>query len=151
MQQYAWPNLRLGGLYLLYAEALIEYGKDFSTAKSYIDRVRDRAGIPTVDDAWAPIGGANDKETLRTIVRQERQNELYMENQRFWDLRRWMQGDMLDTPLKGMNIEGATNEEFFQVTTSPQVRNFRTPANYLMPIPVEQINRSHGFVQNPGY
>lgn len=152
VQQYPWPLLRLGDLYLEYAEALIESGQGFGTAKKYIDKVRTRAGIPTVDAAWNPIGGANDKETLRSIVRRERTIELYLENQRFWDLRRWMEADpYLNTRVKGMNINGETDQEFFQVNTVPQDRNFHTPRNYLMPIPVNQVNRDPNMVQNPGY
>src|SRR5699024_5574077 len=88
-EHYPWPVIRLSELYLNYAEALIEYGQDLGTAKQYIDLVRERAGIPSIDQAWAPIGGANDQNTLREIVRQERTIELYLENHRFWDLRRW--------------------------------------------------------------
>jgi hypothetical protein len=151
-QQYPWPRMRLADLYLEYAEALIETGKNFGTAKTYIDKVRQRAGIPKIDDAWAPIGGANDKKTLRSIVRQERTIELYLENQRFWDTRRWMTAEkVLDVPIKGMNIEGVTDSQFFQVQDVNQVRKFYTPRNYLMPIPAGQVNKNPNMVQNPGY
>lgn len=148
---YPWPVIRLAELYLDYAEALIEYGQDFSTAKQYIDRVRTRAGIPTIDEAWAPIGGAGDKATLRSIVRQERTIELYLENHRFWDLRRWQIAEQyLDDNLKGMNIQGATDEEFFQITDVKFPRNF-SQRNFLMPIPQEEINKNELLIQNPGY
>lgn len=148
---YPWPVFRLGELYLNYAEALIEYGQDFATAKQYLDRVRTRAGIPTVDEAWNPIGGANDKATLRSIVRQERTIELYLENHRFWDLRRWQIADQyLDERLKGMNIQGATDEDFFQVTDVQFPRSF-SQRNFLMPIPQEEVNKNELLVQNPGY
>lgn len=148
---YPWPVIRLSELYLNYAEALIEYGQNFATAKQYIDKVRDRAGIPTIDDAWAPIGGANDQSTLRDIVRQERTNEFYLENMRFWDLRRWQIADQyLDSRAEGMNIQGATDQEFFKIRTVKFPRNFRE-ANYLMPIPQGEINRNELLTQNPGY
>lgn len=153
-QQYPWPVIRLADLYLMYAEALIEYGGagEFATAKQYLDRVRSRAGIPSVDDAWAPVGGANTREVLRDIVRQERTIELYLENQRFWDLRRWMIAEpYFGTKAKGMNIQGATDLEFFQVEEVPFQRNFRSPAFYLMPIPQGEINKNEKLVQNPGY
>lgn len=151
-QHYPWPVVRLAELYLDYAEALIEYGEDFTTAKIYIDRVRTRAGIPTIDEAWAPLGGAQDKTTLRDIVRQERTIEFYLENQRFWDLRRWMLAeDYFDVKAKGMNIQGATDAEFFKVTDVVFPRNFRSPAFYLMPIPIGEINKNENLIQNPGY
>lgn len=148
---YPWPVIRLAELYLNYAEALIESGQDLNTAKEYIDKVRVRAGIPTIDEAWAPIGGANDQETLREIVRQERTIELYLENHRFWDLRRWQIADQyLDTKAKGMNIQGETDAEFFQVTEVKFPRNFNQ-RNYLMPIPQAEINKNELLIQNPGY
>jgi len=149
---YPWPTARLAELYLNYAEALIEYGQDLSTAKQYLDKVRVRAGIPTVDASWASIGGASDQATLRSIVRQERSIELYLENHRFWDLRRWMNAEQtLGVKAKGMNIQGVTDAEFFRVTEVPFVRTFRSPAFYLMPLPIGEINKSDKIVQNPGY
>lgn len=148
---YPWPVIRLAELYLNYAEALIEYGQDFATAKQYIDRVRSRAGIPSIDVAWGAIGGANDKETLRSIVRQERTIELYLENHRFWDLRRWQIADQyLGEKLKGMNIQGVTNEEFFQISEVKFPRSF-SQRNFLMPIPQAEINKNELLIQNPGY
>lgn len=149
--QYPWPVFRLSELYLNYAEALIEYGQDLETAKEYIDRVRERAGIPSIDDAWSAIGGANDQETLREIVRQERTNEFYLENHRFWDLRRWMTAkNALGDRVHGMNISGATDEEFFQVTEVDFPRSFNDN-NYLMPIPQSEMNKNETLIQNPGY
>lgn len=151
-QQYSWPVIRLAELYLNYAESLIEYGEDFATAKTYIDKVRTRAGIPTVDESWAPIGGANDQATLRDIIRQERTIELYLENHRFWDVRRWMQGEKyFDAPPQGMNIYGETDEDFFRVVTVKAQRRFRSPAFYLMPIPIDEVNKNMNLIQNPGY
>lgn len=151
-EQYPWPKIRLAELYLNYAEALIEYGEDFATAKEYIDRVRERAGIPGVDEAWGNLGGANDQETLRRIIRQERSIELYLENHRFWDLRRWMIAeDYLDDQPHGMNIQGETDSEFFRITEVVFPRRFNTPAHYLMPIPIQEINTNPSLVQNPGY
>lgn len=151
-QNYPWPVVRLAELYLDYAEALIEYGTDFAIAKTFIDKVRTRAGIPGIDAAWAPVGGANDQATLRKIVRQERTIELYLENHRFWDLRRWMIAEpYLGVQAQGMNIYGITDADFFKVTTVVFPRQFRSPAFYLLPIPTDEINKSANLDQNPGY
>lgn len=154
--QYAWPVIRLAELYLNYAEALIENGDpgDFATAREYINRVRIRAGIPTIENAWALVPGANinDQETLRSIVRQERTIELYLENHRFWDVRRWMVADkFLGNKIYGMNIYGETDANFFKKTEVVVQRQFRTPANYLMPLPLQDLNNNEKLVQNPGY
>lgn len=151
-QNYPWPVVRLAELYLNYAEALIEYGADLTTAKTFIDKVRTRAGIPAVDAAWNAIGGANDQATLRSIVRQERTIEFYLENHRFWDLRRWMIAESyLGVKAKGMNVQGTTDADFFKVTDIVFPRSFRSPAFYLMPIPIDEINKSGNLDQNPGY
>lgn len=147
---YPWPLIRLAELYLGYAEALIEYGENFAIAKQYIDKVRDRAGIPSIDAAWAPIGGASDQATLRRIVRQERTIELYLENHRFWDARRWMDAENMNRRAQGMNIQGTTDADFFRITDVAFPRSF-SQRNYLMPIIQSEINKNEKLVQNPGY
>lgn len=148
--QYPWPVIRLAELYLDYAEALIEYGDDLGTAKHYIDLVRARAGIPSIDAAWGRIGGANSQDVLRRIVRQERTIELYLENHRFWDARRWMEAENFNNKAKGMNIQGASDAEFFNIVEVSFPRSF-TSRNYLMPIIQSEINKNEKLVQNPGY
>lgn len=153
--QYPYPTFRLAEIYLNYAEALIEVGGDanLSLAKEYIDKVRVRAGVPKIDVAWKKARHpekANTQDGLREIVRQERQIEFYLENQRFWDLRRWKKAEILGEKAKGMNIKGATDEDFFKVTDVQFIRTFK-PAQYLMPIPISETNKCPQIVQNPGY
>lgn len=154
---YPYPVFRLAEIYLNYAEALIETQdpSNFETARKYINKVRTRSGVPTIEEAWAKAKNEykNLPDTykgLQEIVRQERQIEFYMENQRFWDLRRWMQAESLGEKPKGMNIRGTTAEEFHQVTTLSVIRSF-SDANYLMPIPIGETNKVPQIKQNPGY
>lgn len=153
---YPYPVFRMAEMYLNYAEALIET-KDpanFATAKVYIDKVRARAGILGVDAAWkkskAGAGYANTYEGLQAIVRQERQIEFYMENQRFWDLRRWKDAKSLGVVPEGMNISGKTDEAFLTVKKLNVIRNF-AQKNYLMPIPIGEVNKVPQIIQNPEY
>jgi len=151
---YPWPIIRLGELYLDYAEALIEVGgsSNLATAKEYIDKIRTRAGIPTVDAAWATTGVTLDQAKMRQIVRQERTIELYLENQRFWDVRRWLLGDKyFNVKAKGMDYTQSTDAGFFNVVDVNFTRVFRTPQHYLMPIPIGDIEKNQMLVQNPGY
>lgn len=157
---YPWPRIRLADLYLLYAEALIEKGgaANLLTAIEYIDKVRTRAGIPTLETAWSgavnPVTSksAFTQDQLRQIVRQERTIELFMENQRFWDVRRWLLGTKyFNVKAKGMNIQGDTDADFFKVTEVNFQRAFTSPNNYLMPIPYAEIRKTSKLVQNPGY
>ncbi|MDR1090992.1 MAG: RagB/SusD family nutrient uptake outer membrane protein [Prevotella sp.] len=150
---YPWPVIRLGELYLDYAEALVETG-DLATAKTYIDKIRNRAGLKGVGETWGSIGVTPDQAKMRQIVRQERAIELYLENQRFWDVRRWLLGKKyFNARPMGLNIEGTSDNDFFQVQDvgAPYVRKFLVPQHYLMPIPSQDMDRNPNVVQNPGY
>lgn len=150
LHQYPWPVIRLADLYLAYAEACVETN-DLGVAKDYLDKVRTRAGIPTVEKSWAGISTL-DQAKLRQIVRQERMNELYLENQNFWDMRRWLMAEKYyDTKAKGLNIEATTIDAFAQLMTIDFERKFELPTQYLLPIPNGDINKNEKLVNNPGY
>ncbi len=156
--RYPFPVFRMAELYLNYAEALIEMGGDenLKLAKDHIDFVRLRAGIPTVDDAWNKYstrpGYQNTQEGLRYIVRRERMIEFHLEGNRFWDSRRWITQVKADykTPRLVLNIEGKTEADFFQIKESGLFLSFND-AQYLMPIPIGEINKLSQIVQNPFY
>lgn len=150
LNQYPWPIIRLADLYLAYAEACVETN-DLETAKQYLNKVRERAGIPTVETAWSGVA-ALDQTKLRQIVRQERMNELYLENQNFWDMRRWLlAGQYFNVKAKGLNIAATTIEDYAIVKTIDFERKFEAPTQYLLPIPSADINRNEKLVNNPGY
>ena len=160
-QHYPWPVIRLAELYLNYAEAAVEMG-DLNQAMAYINRVRERAGIPTVQTAWSSIGVSITQDRLREIVRRERQLELYKEHHNFWDLRRWLWATRyMDGLPEGLNVRGTNIAEFGMRipqdgrpvpggTAFAVTRNFM-PAHYLMPIPASDVRISPSLVQNPGY
>lgn len=150
-----WPVIRLAELYLGYAECCVETG-DLATAREYIDKVRVRAGIPTVEEAWSTYAKdpskANTQEGLREIVRNERMNEFYLENQNFWDMRRWLLAEKyFNVKAQGMDIDATNINNFAKPTEVVFERKFTSPANYLMPIPSDDINKNTHIVQNPGY
>lgn len=149
---YPFAIMRLADLFLLYAETAVETD-DLATAKEYLNKVRTRAGIPTVEESWVNTAGETlTKDLLRDIVRQERQIELYLENQNFWDMRRWLlAADAFGKKSQGLNIEATTLQDFNQVVEVNFERKFESPKNYLLPIPVVDINRNTKIIQNPGY
>lgn len=150
LNQYPWPIIRLADLYLAYAEACVETN-DLETAKQYLNKVRERAGIPTVEKSWSGIATL-DQAKLRQIVRQERMNELYLENQNFWDMRRWLLAEQyFNVKAKGLNIAATTIEDYAIVKTIDFERKFEAPTQYLLPIPSTDINRNEKLVNNPGY
>ena len=151
-RNYPWPLIRLADLYLAYAEACVETN-DLNTAKEYLNKVRVRAGIPTVEESWVTIAKQTlDQSKLRDIVRQERMIEFYLENQNFWDIRRWLLADKyFDQKAQGMNIEAASINDFAKVTEVVFERKFTAPTQYLLPIPQADVNRNQNIIQNPGY
>lgn len=146
-------QFRLGEIYLNYAEALVELNK-LDEAKKYIDLIRDRAGIPSVDEAWDEYstnpGYQNTQEGMRQIVRQERINELYFEGHLFFDCRRWKVAEQfLGMPDRGLNSQAVVEEDFVPMDL-PLQRSFHK-GQYLMPIPQSEIQKAPQLVQNPYY
>ena len=113
--------------------------------------MRERAGIPDVDTSWSKVGGIQSAQQLRDIVRQERQIELYLENQNFWDMRRWELADQyFNHKHKGLNINSNDMASFSVETEIPFLRSFQD-YNWLLPIPATDRNNNHNLIQNPGY
>lgn len=147
--QYPWPLIRLAELYLSYAEACVE-ANDLTTARIYLNKVRVRAGIPAVEVSWAGIATL-DQARLREVVRQERMIEFYLENQNFWDIRRWKMGEKyFNVKARGLNINASTIDDFAKETEVVFERKFGT-YQYFMPIPAADVNKNMNLVQNKGY
>lgn len=147
---YPWPVIRLADLYLGYAEACVETN-DLETAKTYLNKVRERAGIPDVETSWSGVAALT-QDKMRDIVRQERMVEFYLENQNFWDMRRWLlAGEYFNTKAKGMNIDATSLVKFATLTEIDFERKFTSPTNYLLPIPNSDLNTNENLVNNPGY
>src|SRR3546814_14436474 len=85
-----------------------------------INLVREKAGLPTVQDSWT--GFAHDpgkylnKDGLREIIHQERTIELAFEGHRFWDLRRWKKGlEELNGPVYGWDVSKKDAESYYRI------------------------------------
>ena len=147
---YPWSIIRLADLYLGYAEACVETN-DLTDAKTYLNYVRERAGIPDVETSWNGVATLT-QDKMRDIVRQERMIEFYLENQNFWDMRRWLlAGKFFNKKAQGMNINAATIKDFAQLTEVEFERKFTSPTNYLLPLPNSDLNTNANLVNNPGY
>ncbi len=91
---YPWPMIRLSELYLMYAESLNESSGPSLEVYDALNEIRQRAGIPSVQDAWsnATFAATPNKhlsqEGLREIIQQERMIELAFEGHRYYDIRR---------------------------------------------------------------
>ena len=138
-----WILSRLGEMYLNYAEAEFNLGHE-ATAREYLDRIRNRAGITT---PLTESGAA-----LLDRIRNERQVELAFEGHRYYDVRRWKIADVTENkPVRQVIITRNSTtgvKTYLYQTLEP--RTFDRNKHYLMPIPRTEINRSN-LPQNPGY
>ena len=151
---HLFPIIRLADILLLYSEAMnMAYGVDVDpkgyglTAKSALLKVRLRAGF-TASDKY--LTGVTTTDQMMSKIKGERRIELSFEEQRYFDLRRWMDGDKLNQSLSGIridNVAGALNYSYFVVDGQ---RRFDTKM-YFHAIPLSEIQKSSGLVQNPGW
>src|SRR5690606_35472644 len=116
---YPWVHFRLADLYLLYAEALNEYSGPSAEVYEYLNLIRDRVGLPTVEDAWTNFSKKpnkfQSKEGLREIIHQERTIELALEGHRFWDLRRWKKAlTELNSSITGWDVVQETPQTYYR-------------------------------------
>jgi hypothetical protein len=154
---YPWPMMRLSELYLNYAEALNELNGPSLEVYDALNKIRERAGIPSVQDAWSDVAYAATpnkhtiKEGLREIIQQERMIELAFEGHRYYDIRRWkLAEEYFTTPIKGWSVNEETEANYYQVTDVSQ-RAFNAPRDYLQPISFIELSRNPNLIQNPGW
>lgn len=152
---YAWPELRLADLYLMYAEALNEVSGPTGEVLQYVDAIRERAGLDGVMTSWQNFSVSPDKYTtkagMREIIHRERTIELAYEGKNYWDIRRWKEGtNEFNNPVKGWNVFGSTESSYYQVLTLHQQR-FISPRDYFWPINETTLIQNPNLVQSPGW
>ncbi len=154
---YPWPVVRLSNLYLYFAEALNE-AEDSEAARleaiEYLNRIRERAGIPDVATSWETYSTEPTKHKsqvgLREIIRRERLIEMAFEGCRFWDLRRWKQCvNLMNAPITGWTLEGDTPETYYiERQIAYQVFQLK---DYFWPIYKDELYSNPNLVQNYGW
>ncbi|OQB31732.1 MAG: SusD family protein [Bacteroidetes bacterium ADurb.Bin174] len=153
-ENYPWVMLRLGDLYLLYAEALNELNGPDQEVYDYINKIRTRAGLPDVEDSWTGYSKTPNKyktqEGLREIIHQERGIEMIFEGQRFWDLRRWKEAPQeLNKPITGWDVDQETAKAYYR----EKILFFQTFSlkDYFWPMRERDLIINKNLVQNPGW
>ncbi|MFT3825311.1 MAG: RagB/SusD family nutrient uptake outer membrane protein [Chitinophagaceae bacterium] len=154
VESYPWPVMRLADLYLLYAEALNETGNSVG-ALPYLNKIRARAGLNTVEASWSAYSNKPSKYTtvdgLREIIQQERGIELAFEASRFWDLRRWKKAyEKLNAPIYAWNISRENTADYYQRILEFN-QSFIAPRDYLWPISEKELQINTNLVQNTGW
>lgn len=141
-----WILFRYAEILLNYAEAMNEYleAPDQSVYDA-VNQIRKRAKIPQLN-----IRMELSKEEMRERIRNERRVELAFEEHRFWDVRRWNEGNTyFNRPIHGMRIT-VNGEEIEYEQFVVEERIFETKMNYY-PIPQSELQKNGGLVQNPGW
>ncbi len=166
-QSVPWTFMRLAEMYLIAAEAAIE-NNELEEAAGYLDAVRGRIGIKTTREALTAQGKSFNQADMREFVRHERRVEFAYENNRYFDIRRWMIGDECgNKQLTGVLVYGLLKPG--QTQMKPYIHNedkydyhywikdlsgreARKWDNkmYFAPIKRDEINRNPNLVQNPG-
>jgi starch-binding outer membrane protein, SusD/RagB family len=158
-QDVPFKHLRYGEVLLNYAEACIELGQD-AEARTYINMIRKRAGQPD-------LPGSLTGDALRQAYRHERRIELAFEDHRFWDVRRWMIGDVAYRQTSAVDVRYNTTEVTVPAYRkadgstygAPIYSKKDTPGDarawnkkcYFFPIMRDEMNKNTLLVQNPGY
>ena len=89
-QQYYWPIYRLAEFYLNYAEALNENDPNNIEIVNALNKIRTRGGLPLLQPGNSTYNLCfGKKDEMRKYIQQERAIELYGEEHRWFDLRRW--------------------------------------------------------------
>ncbi|MEW5928143.1 MAG: RagB/SusD family nutrient uptake outer membrane protein [Gemmatimonadota bacterium] len=119
--------VRLGGLLLNHAEALVEQGRT-AEAIPFVNQVRQRAGL-------APLAAGMSQAALRAEIEHQETLELGLEGERWLYLRRH---NLLGSPA--VAAHDPTEFRFFVAGKSE-----------LLPIPTEETARNPNVTQNPGW
>ena len=145
-QDLPWRHIRYSEILLNYAEACIGLGQE-AEAKTYINMLRSRVGMPAVTESG---------QALVDRYQNERRIELAFEDHRFFDVRRWLIAPEAYATAKGVRIDGTMDASgaiqparTYSIITA-QSRNWN-PRFYFLPITLDEMNRNKKLVQNPLY
>lgn len=171
LEETAWPNgnannysfVRFADVLLWAAECEVEVGS-LDAARDYVNQVRTRAANPAgwvhtyVDDTDPTKGNTNtpaanykiglyltpwtDQATARKAVQFERRIELAMEGNRFFDLVRYGNADVV------LNAYLAKEKNLRPYYVGAV---FTKGKNEYFPIPQDEIDKSHGALVDPRY
>lgn len=172
-ESYDYPQIRLAEVYLIYAEALYERDGFISdeNLNISINKIRNRAGVAPLTNA---LIATHPKLSMLGEVRRERALELFGENFRFDDLKRWNIAEQeLNQAILGVRVIGTEYETYIYngkpiyipsayttfgmdaqtgaIVLDPASNRKFSKKNYLAPIPLNQIILNPNLKQNPSW
>ncbi len=153
--KHVWVTFRLGEFYLNYAEALFNLSGDgykapsgypsSATSAYYINQIRRRAGLANLPTDLNASDFKNKYENERFV-------ELAFEGHRFFDVRRWKEGEKYFKTIYGLEIFKNADGTFTENKIVVQNRQWDESKMNLFPIPQSEILKSGNvLVQNPGW
>ena len=138
---YYWNDnnfraLRFGDMLLLYAEVLNELSGPTDKAVQALNRVRNRAGLPDIQNSTYYTGVTASKDSFREQIKIERGLELALECVRWIDLKRW----------------GFDSTELTKIAArDADYDNFVLGKHERMPLPQREVDNNPNLVQNDKY
>ena len=152
---HSWIIFRLGEFYLNYAEAMFRYTGDVEqvlpgdksplTAREAVNVIRQRTGVKMPE---LQADDVSDPEVFWKRYKNERMVELAFEGHRFWDVRRWKEGELLKE-VTFMKIT-QNNNGTYNYSREKSTRSWDDKM-YLFPIPQTELMCNTNLTQNPGW
>lgn len=146
-QAVTWRFMRYAEVLLNYSEACIELGLE-DEARTYLNMIRKRAGMPAITDSGA---------ALKERYRNERRIELAFEEHRFYDVRRWLLGPQIYNRTTSVaDIVYKMNPDH-STASVPTIRHIDfekynwIDKAYFLPILRDELKKNNLLIQNPGY
>jgi tetratricopeptide (TPR) repeat protein len=135
-------DLRYADVLLMKAEAIVQSGGNIPEAIGLVNQIRERArnsadSIPSTVPADLDVNVGSASEALDIIV-EERRRELAVEGLRWFDLRRWHLGGIIN--IGDINFD-SVRDDF----------DFDPAVHIYFPLPASQVTDNPNLRQNPGY
>jgi len=140
---------RLGEMYLNYAEALNEYNPGDPDILIYLNKIRERAGIPQYGDTADELPVPEGQVAMREMIWAERKIELAYEGHRWFDIRRWKIAPQVMGVMHGMDVN-KDGDDFYKRVETATPHLFRS-SYYWWPISQYELDRDRAIIQNPGW
>lgn len=159
-------GIRYADVLLWYAEALNEIQgshqiaswdgsktytikRDIQEMSNAISQIRIRVGLPDYDDAIY-----NNQDKFRVRLKHERQIEMFAENSRYYDLRRWKDAEEEESqPVYGYNsmMSEAQRDWYYKPIVISDLPTTFNRKMYFHPISHEELRKNKRLTQNPGW
>lgn len=154
----SWSLIRYAEILLSYAEAINETGQT-QLAYAPMRLLRARAGIDAGADGNYGLKANMSVAEMRTVVQNERHIELFYENSRWDDVRRWKiamttQNGFLNymyITKVGAGYTYKVVNALTQPAQNPAKIHIFYPYSYLLCLQKSEILKNPSMIQNPGY